>query len=357
MDWRLMNSPLLIFFYVFSFVSGLSIQLPQTFATVSVPITVTWTLSAGDPISFGLMEKDINDESIGEIVPVDAGSSFSGTAELTFTKTGEFVIQGIRQQFLASGETPDPIGGAPQIGVVQGVVPTSESITSNSSPLPTVVITTVVTSSFSSLPHIISSSLTITPRISSSLSESTSSSSVSSPTSIVTSSPMPNISSTPIDSTSTVTTVVTSSNAETSATTTLSSGSPSHSSTDNSRPPSGLSVKAKAIILAVIGTTFVLVTVLVSRLRRRRLLQQRRLAAFRQRLAQIPGLSALGIHTQESQYGSTEATISRTNTMFDTDGEPVVSNTGQSTRSTIMLEGAPIASATSIHNHSNQILF
>ncbi|KAJ3839398.1 acetyl-CoA synthetase-like protein [Lentinula raphanica] len=281
----------------------LSIQLPQTFATVSVPITVTWTLSAGDPISFGLMEKDINDESIGEIVPVDAGSSFSGTAELTFTKIGQFVIQGIKQQS-----------------------------TSNSSPLPTVVITTIVTTT---------SSL--------------------SPTSIVTSSPMPNISSTPISSTSTststVTTVVTSSNAETSATTTLSSGSPSHSSTDNSRPPSGLSVKAKAIILAVIGTTFVLVTVLVSRLRRRRLLQQRRLAAFRQRLAQIPGLSALGIHTQESQYGSTEATISRTNTMFDTDGEPVVSNTGQSTRSTIMLEGAPIASATSIHNHSNQILF
>ncbi|KAJ3725487.1 hypothetical protein C8R42DRAFT_444896 [Lentinula raphanica] len=128
MDWRLMNSPLLIFFYVFSFVSGLSIQLPQTFATVSVPITVTWTLSAGDPISFGLMEKDINDESIGEIVPVDAGSSFSGTAELTFTKIGQFVIQGIKQQSLASGETPDPIGGAPQIGVVQGVVPTSESM-------------------------------------------------------------------------------------------------------------------------------------------------------------------------------------------------------------------------------------
>jgi hypothetical protein len=101
---------------------GLSIRIPSESATVSVPITVTWTLDDGDPSSFGLMEKDLDDGTIGSVAAVDAGSESSGFAELTFGKTGQFVIQGIQQQSLTMGETPFTIGGAPpQIGVVPDI--------------------------------------------------------------------------------------------------------------------------------------------------------------------------------------------------------------------------------------------
>ncbi|KAF8829941.1 hypothetical protein HHX47_DHR2000084 [Lentinula edodes] len=99
---------LLVLLQTFTFVVSFNIRVPQTSATIFVPITVTWSLSNGDTTSFGLMEKDVDDGTIGSVVAVNAGSSSVGNAELTFVKAG-----------LAPGETPEPTGGAPQIGVVE----------------------------------------------------------------------------------------------------------------------------------------------------------------------------------------------------------------------------------------------
>ncbi|KAJ3805311.1 hypothetical protein F5876DRAFT_81909 [Lentinula aff. lateritia] len=83
----------------------------------------------------------------------------------------------------------------------------------------------------------------------------------------------------------------------------------------------GLSREAGAITLAVIGTIFVLGTLLVMYIRKRRFIKQRRqIAAFRERLAQISGLSALGARsTWSSQSGSMEVTSHRSSHM-DYDG-------------------------------------
>ncbi|KAE9387722.1 hypothetical protein BT96DRAFT_927462 [Gymnopus androsaceus JB14] len=75
----------------------IEIKLPQGSATVSVPITVTWSLASTDPTAFGLMEKNINLNIIASVAPVDAGSEFSGATALTFDNEGQFVIQGITQ--------------------------------------------------------------------------------------------------------------------------------------------------------------------------------------------------------------------------------------------------------------------
>ncbi|KAJ4486519.1 hypothetical protein C8J55DRAFT_19776 [Lentinula edodes] len=79
---------LLVLLHTFTFVVSFDIRVPQTSATIFVPITVTWSLSNGDPTSFGLMEKDVDDGTIGSVVAVNAGSSSIGNAELTFVKAG-----------------------------------------------------------------------------------------------------------------------------------------------------------------------------------------------------------------------------------------------------------------------------
>ncbi|KAJ3731216.1 hypothetical protein DFJ43DRAFT_433264 [Lentinula guzmanii] len=134
------NSSLLVLLYACSLAAGLDIQASQSSATVSVPITVTWSLSAGDPTSFGLMERDLDDGTIRDIVRISAGFSSSGDAELTFANAGQFVVQGIKQQSLASSETPDPIGGAIQIGVVEAPFTTSDSF-QRTNPIPPITAT------------------------------------------------------------------------------------------------------------------------------------------------------------------------------------------------------------------------
>ncbi|GAW09541.1 hypothetical protein LENED_011702 [Lentinula edodes] len=135
---------LLVLLQTFTFVVSFNIRVPQTSATIFVPITVTWSLSNGDPTSFGLMEKDVDDGTIGSVVAVNAGSSSVGNAELTFVKAGQYVIQGILQLSLAPGETPEPTGGAPQIGVVENT-----SLINNPQPSSTSSAPVVTTTSFS----------------------------------------------------------------------------------------------------------------------------------------------------------------------------------------------------------------
>ncbi|KAJ3889507.1 hypothetical protein GG344DRAFT_78723 [Lentinula edodes] len=221
---------LLVLLHTFTFVVSFDIRVPQTSATIFVPITVTWSLSNGDPTSFGLMEKDVDDGTIGSVVAVNAGSSSVGNAELTFVKAGQYVIQGILQ---LSSSASDPLG-----------------ITS-SSDLTTLPM--LPTSSVGTGTHTLSSTSTMIP-----------------------------------------------------------SSSPSATSSSNNSIH-GLSPRSKAITLAVIGTVFVLGTLLVMYIRKRRFIKQRRqIAAFRERLAQIPGLSALGVRsTWSSQSGSTEVTSHR----------------------------------------------
>ncbi|KAJ3878048.1 hypothetical protein F5051DRAFT_240481 [Lentinula edodes] len=134
---------LLVLLQTFTFVVSFNIRVPQTSATIFVPITVTWSLSNGDPTSFGLMEKDVDDGTIGSVVAVNAGSSSVGNAELTFVKAGQYVIQGILQLSLAPGETPEPTGGAPQIGVVENT-----SLINNPQPSSTSSAPVVTTTSF-----------------------------------------------------------------------------------------------------------------------------------------------------------------------------------------------------------------
>ncbi|KAJ3912988.1 hypothetical protein F5877DRAFT_84232 [Lentinula edodes] len=210
---------LLVLLQTFTFVVSFNIRVPQTSATIFVPITVTWSLSNGDPTSFGLMEKDVDDGTIGSVVAVNAGSSSVGNAELTFVKAGS--------------SASDPLG-----------------ITS-SSDLTTLPM--LPTSSVGTGTHTLSSTSTMIP-----------------------------------------------------------SSSPSATSSSNNSIH-GLSPRSKAITLAVIGTVFVLGTLLVMYIRKRRFIKQRRqIAAFRERLAQIPGLSALGVRsTWSSQSGSTEVTSHR----------------------------------------------
>ncbi|KAJ4481352.1 hypothetical protein C8R41DRAFT_982751 [Lentinula lateritia] len=96
----------------------------------------------------------------------------------------------------------------------------------------------------------------------------------------------------------------------------ISSSSPSaKSSSGNSIH--GLSHKAKAITLAVIGIVFVLGAFLVIYLRKKGFItQHRQIAVFCERLAQTPGLSKLGVQsTWSSQSGSTEATSQRSSNM------------------------------------------
>ncbi|KAH7868841.1 uncharacterized protein C8R40DRAFT_1074464 [Lentinula edodes] len=85
---------LLVLLQTFTFVVSFNIRVPQTSATIFVPITVTWSLSNGDPTSFGLMEKDVDDGTIGSVVAVNAGSSSVGNAELTFVKAGINTVSG-----------------------------------------------------------------------------------------------------------------------------------------------------------------------------------------------------------------------------------------------------------------------
>ncbi|KAJ3993977.1 hypothetical protein F5050DRAFT_1777744 [Lentinula boryana] len=345
------NPFLLVLLYVCPLAAGLDIQVSQSSATVSVPITVTWSLSASDPTSFGLMEKDLDDGTISEIVRISAGFSSSGDAELTFAKTGQFVVQGIKQQSLASSEIPDPIGGAIQIGVVEASSTTSDSFRGTIfTPSITATISATTITAFS-LPTARSSTISESgvQATSTSLEIQTPSASPESQSSSPDPDPSTALSSgiVPIPLS-----VKASSDPISSATTTISAPSSSVTSAGSS-PPKGLSHKAKAITLVVIGIVFVLGVTLLNRLRKQK--QRRRIAAFRERLAQIPGLSGLGAQTtQSSQFSSTEAT-SHTNTMIDTEGQGLATN---STRSTSILEGTyPFASRSSIQNRSTQMFF
>ncbi|KAJ4481353.1 hypothetical protein C8R41DRAFT_841939 [Lentinula lateritia] len=308
---------LLVLLHTFTFVVSFDIRVPQTSATIFVPITVTWSLSNGDPTSFGLMEKDVDDGTIGSVVAVNAGSSSIGNAELTFVKAGQYVIQGIQQLSLAPGETPESTGGAPQIGVVENTSLINNPQPSSTSSAPVVTTTSFSTSQISqtfvppSRTSVTTASNTFSSQITST--ETTGitlpslfSSSASDPLGIASSSDLTTLTMLPTSSVGTGTHTLSSTS------TMIPSSSPSATSSSNNSVH-GLSPRSKAITLAVIGTVFVLGTLLVMYIRKRRFIKQRRqIAAFRERLAQIPGLSALGVRsTWSSQSGSTEVTSHR----------------------------------------------
>lgn len=91
-SWLLLSlcaiSSLLVLLMASTIAESLSIELPQGSATVSIPITVTWSLAKTDPTAFGLMEKDIDNNVIASVTPVQAGSASIGVAELTFSSEG-----------------------------------------------------------------------------------------------------------------------------------------------------------------------------------------------------------------------------------------------------------------------------
>ncbi|KAF5379258.1 hypothetical protein D9757_010683 [Collybiopsis confluens] len=306
--------------FLTSTTDGFSIQIPQLTATAGVPFTVAWSLGPGDPTSFGLLEKDINNGEITSIIPVNAGAESSGFAGLTFPTAGQYVIQGILQQSLLVGETGSSIGGAPQVGVIGAI---STSLGENnvqpdpSSSTPKISITTSPTPPDSTSSPLATprSSQTVAPETtlpspapssSSSSSSSVDTSSVSSSAATSTSE-IPSSSSHPTSSSPTLVTIPIStqlsstitSAASASSNTTLPGASASHSN-------GGLSYTAKKIIiLAVTGTVVVGGTVMIMYIRKRKFIKQRRqLASFRQRLARIPGLSVFAVPQVEGSEWS-----------------------------------------------------
>ncbi|KAJ4485191.1 hypothetical protein J3R30DRAFT_1322915 [Lentinula aciculospora] len=277
---------------------------------------MTWILSGGDPTTFGLIEKDLNDRSISAIVAVHAGSSSSGTAEMTFMKTGQFVVQGISQLSLTPGATLNSIGGAPQIGVVEDT-----SLNNVQRQTPIVVTSTTfgifTTSSFST-----SSSSSLVSRVTETTAPRTTSNTTTRKEAVTTdvlSTPTSSTSSSPSSykMTTTLTPIATSTvRTDTSSSMSTPTSSPDSSSSDGR----GLSRKCKAIVLAVIGATVVLGTLLIMCIRKRRFIKQRRrIAVFRERLAQIPGFQGLGVRSTWSS--STEPTSHTSGIMgFQVDG-------------------------------------
>ncbi|KIK53875.1 hypothetical protein GYMLUDRAFT_264935 [Collybiopsis luxurians FD-317 M1] len=287
--------------------NGLTVHAPIS-ATALVPVTVTWTLSNGDPTLFGLVEKDIDNSATVSIVPVDAGGESSGLATLTFPTAGEYVIQPIQQQSLEPGETASSIGGAPQIEIVKQSDP--NGVGQPSIPFISITISPTSTSTSTQSSSITPSSITLPAQISTvsttsqTLPSSSPSSSLSSKGSTLTgpdtaTSTTPTLSTTSSSNqnipaplpTTTTNPLITLPSSTATAVPSSSAGSPGRSSHKG-----GLSHTAKkAIILAVTGTAVVGGTALVMCLRRKRFFKQRKqLEAFRQRLARIPGLQALG---------------------------------------------------------------
>jgi hypothetical protein len=56
--------------------------------TSGFPATATWFLDHGDPSSFGLMQRSLQDDQIKGVTGVSNGGASSGTVQITFNSVG-----------------------------------------------------------------------------------------------------------------------------------------------------------------------------------------------------------------------------------------------------------------------------
>ncbi|THU91360.1 hypothetical protein K435DRAFT_841070 [Dendrothele bispora CBS 962.96] len=95
-------------------------------ATVGVPAIATWFRDPSDPVEFGIVERDVNNQITHSVITI-AAQATQGTVQLTFDSPGQFVLPAVDL------EASTQVGAGPQIGVVNGG-PTIIAPTSTSSP-------------------------------------------------------------------------------------------------------------------------------------------------------------------------------------------------------------------------------
>ncbi|KAF8180562.1 hypothetical protein K438DRAFT_1976748 [Mycena galopus ATCC 62051] len=111
--------PVVFLFFVAS-TRAITLSLPSTFDSGTV--SVQWTLSDGDPTSFGLMQRNLGpSNAIISVTPVEnEEGANSGTISVLFPTSGQILLSPIAQLSLAAGDTPDELDAGPQLTVNPG---------------------------------------------------------------------------------------------------------------------------------------------------------------------------------------------------------------------------------------------
>ncbi|KAJ7064037.1 hypothetical protein C8F01DRAFT_1130150 [Mycena amicta] len=103
-------------------VHALTLTLPSDKFTAGTSVTVQWSRTSADPVSFGLMQRSLQgNEGILSVTPVqNSGEASSGSVAVVFDidTVGQVILSGISQLSLSSGESPNQLEAGKQLTIL-----------------------------------------------------------------------------------------------------------------------------------------------------------------------------------------------------------------------------------------------
>ncbi|KAJ7581558.1 hypothetical protein C8J56DRAFT_960359 [Mycena floridula] len=74
------------------------LQIPTSTVISGVVVSVRWTLENGDPFSFGIMQRSLQDDQVKAVTPVENNNlDTTGTVDIVFNSVGQVLLAGIAQ--------------------------------------------------------------------------------------------------------------------------------------------------------------------------------------------------------------------------------------------------------------------